>query len=474
MRKVLVLCVLSSLMLVGIVSVSAQDDGMNDLPMVAVNDQLSLDGTVAIASVYSEGPGFVVIHTDNGGSPGPVAGYAWVPAGHSHNVTVQIDTTIVTSTLYAMLHTDSGEMGVYEFGTVDGVDGPVSVDGSIVTPSFGVAVLESQDQFVSENTVTITSAVTPTAGWLVIHEGTAEAFGNVIGFAWLNEGLNTDVVVELDEEPTNVLWAMLHSDTGEAEVYEFGTVEGADGPVIFNGAVATNSFWTVPHVRANDQIVLHADNYESMMDDMMAPTFHAHSVLSEGPGWLVIHADNDGAPGPVLGQALVEDGYNERVNVPLDGDITPVLWPMLHVDTGEAGVYEFGTVDGADGPVRVDDKVLTFAVNAAPALLFPEDGGSFQGSMLYVGDALIDATGWLVIHADNGGSPGAVLGQTRLLPGLNTNIMVEIDANAAGSQVFPMLHYDTGESGVYEFGSVDGADGPVQFGGVVVAPLSIQ
>lgn len=473
MRRILILLVLSSLMLGGVVAVSAQDDGMSDVPMVAVNDQLSLDGTVTIDAVYSEGPGFVVIHTDNGGSPGPVAGHAWVPAGHSHHVKVHIDTTIATSTLYAMLHTDTGEAGVYEFGTVDGADGPVSVDGNVVTPSFGVAVLEAQDQFVAENTVSIKSVVTPTAGWLVIHEGTAEAFGNVIGFAWLNEGLNTDVTVELDTEATDVLWAMLHVDTNEAEVYEFGEVEGADGPVIFNGAVATAPFWTVPHVRANDQIVRHADNYESMMD-MMAPTFHAHSVLSEGPGWLVIHADNDGAPGAVLGQALVEDGYNEPVNVPLDGDITPVLWPMLHVDTGEAGTYEFGAVEGADGPVFVNDNVLTFPVNAAPALLFPEEGGSFEGSMLYVGDALIDATGWLVIHADNGGSPGAVLGQARLLPGLNTNIMVEVDAEAAGSQVFPMLHYDTGESGVYEFGAVEGADGPVMLDGVVVAPLSIQ
>jgi hypothetical protein len=46
---------------------------------------------------------------------------------------------------------------------------------------------------------------------------------------------------------------------------------------------------------------------------------------------------------------------------------------------------------------------------------------------------------------------------------------------AAADQVFPMLHYDTGEAGVYEFGAVEGADGPVVFGGgPVVGPLEIQ
>ena len=36
-----------------------------------------------------------------------------------------------------------------------------------------------------------------------------------------------------------------------------------------------------------------------------------------------------------------------------------------------------------------------------------------------------------------------------------------------------MLHYDTGEAGVYEFGEVEGADGPVVVqGDIVVGPLT--
>jgi hypothetical protein len=82
-------------------------------------------------------------------------------------------------------------------------------------------------------------------------------------------------------------------------------------------------------------------------------------MLSDGPGWLVIHADADGAPGPVLGQTPLVAGVNEDIVVTLEGEITETLFPMLPFDTGEMGVYEFGTVDGADGPVTVNDAVVT-------------------------------------------------------------------------------------------------------------------
>src|SRR6185369_6884554 len=95
------------------------------------------------------------------------------------------------------------------------------------------------------------------------------------------------------------------------------------------------------------------------------------SVLSQGPGFLVIHQDNGGKAGGVAGYAAVSDGLNTDVTVTLDqGDFTPVLWPMLHVDDNTVGTYEFGTVQGADAPVKdTSNNVITFAINAAPALV---------------------------------------------------------------------------------------------------------
>jgi hypothetical protein len=223
-------------------------------------------------------------------------------------------------------------------------------------------------------------------------------------------------------------------------------------------------------MRVHDQIVVHGDNYPGEMMEGMAPHVHAESVVSEGLGWLVIHADNDGSPGPVLGAAPVAAGTNLDVVVELSTDgLTPVLWPMLHVDTGTESEYEFGTVEGADGPVRVDDQVVTYAISAAPSygnLLCEYDGTSVWC------DALIDAQGWLVIHADADGSPGEVLAVTPLIPGLNYAVL-DVDTGGA-DQVWPMLHYDTGAAGEYEFGTVEGADAPVFVGeAVVTGPLGM-
>jgi hypothetical protein len=381
-----------------------------------------------------------------------VIGNRAINDGMSVNVSVPIDATMATPVLYAMLHTDTGEVGVYEFGMVEGADGPVrDADGNVITPPFNVEVMRAYDQF-ADGSVTMAAVSTAQDGFVVVHAGVDGAPGPVLGAAFVSAGTTTDVTVELQGDITPALWPMLHVDTGEAGVYEFGTVDGADGPVVVDGAVATFPI-TVgnPAMRVADQIV--------------TDTVMAESVLSEGPGWLVIHADNNGAPGPVIGFAQVEDGTNVNVMAEVDpAGVTPVLWPMLHVDTGAAGEYEFGTVDGADGPVMVDGSVLVFPINAASSI---EYSGSISGSTVTVDSALIDAAGWMVIHADNGGAPGPVLGQTPIIPGLNTDISVELMGEITET-VFPMLHYDTGEMGVYEFGTVDGADGPVRVGDAVV------
>ena len=446
----------------------ASADHLN--PAVTVSDQVSVDGHVVVDKVNYDGPGFIVIHADNGeGSFGAVIGSRAINAGNNFNVAVPIDTTQATGTLYAMLHTDDGEIGVYEFGAVEGADAPVAVEGEVVSPAFNVDIVHAADQLIENNTVTIASVTAQAPGWLVVHAG-METFGAVLGQTLVDAGTTTDVVVELSGDMTDVLWPMLHLDTGTEGEYEFGAVEGADGPVVVNGAVATMPIWTVPHIRVPDQAIIHGDGME-MMDDM-APTLHATSVLSDGPGFLVVHqaaeADDGSLTfGAVIGVTAVDTGTNLDVTVELDADsLTPLLWPMLHTDDNTMGEYEFGSVEGADAPVAVNGAVVTFAINSAPSITYD---GTIDGNSITMDQAVIDAPGWLVIHADNGeGSFGAVLGQTQISTGLNSNIVIEIDEMGLTDTLYPMLHYDTDALGEYEFGAVEGADNPVFVNGNVV------
>ena len=198
-------------------------------------------------------------------------------------------------------------------------------------------------------------------------------------------------------------------------------------------------------------------------------------MLSDGPGIFVIHADADGAPGDILGAAFVEAGYNAGVEVALEGDITPVVWPMLHDDNGVVGEYEGLEIDP---PTMVDGQVVTFPISVAPGINVEAQSLSDDGAIT-INSALIDDHGWIAVHASVDGAPGPVIGTAPVNIGLNRNITIPLDftaaEGAATNQVFPMLHYDDNVIGTYEFGSVDGADGPVTFGGdVVVLPLDIE
>jgi hypothetical protein len=95
-------------------------------------------------------------------------------------------------------------------------------------------------------------------------------------------------------------------------------------------------------------------------------------VVATEQGWIVIHADVEGKPGPVLGQASVPPGTTDNIVVTLDTPLTESrsLWAMLHVDVGTMGTYEF---PGADGPVIIDNAVVMqpFTANVAAAVAEP-------------------------------------------------------------------------------------------------------
>ena len=111
-------------------------------PSVSVRDQSVAGGTVTVARVVSEGPGWLMIHAQANGGPGPILGNAEVKDGVNRNVKVTIDLARATPVLYAMLHTDAGQVGVLEF---PGPDAPVAVAGQVVTPAFRATVSSAFD-----------------------------------------------------------------------------------------------------------------------------------------------------------------------------------------------------------------------------------------------------------------------------------------------------------------------------------------
>lgn len=348
MRKMLfVLCVVLVTLALAM-TVSGQDA----TPSITVNDQVVLNDTVTIASVVSDGPGIVVIYNDSGrGSPAAVVGNATVAAGTSTDVVVPLNAGVATPLLFAALHQDTGDEGL---NRADGADPFATVNDEPVRASFSAPLISIGDQLVAENTVTADVVTIGGPGWLAVHADNEGGPGPVIGQTLLEPGRNKNVTVELAAEgQTAVLWPMLHVDTGEAGVYEFGAVEGADAPVIVGDTVAVLPIWTVPHIAVADQAV--------------TDSVTASEVFCAAACFLVIHQDADGSPGGVAGWSdPLPAGLNTDVVITVDPALlTPVLWPMLHDDTGEEGTYEFGSVEGADLPVSVDGNVVTFPISTS-------------------------------------------------------------------------------------------------------------
>lgn len=267
-----------------------------DAPSVEVSDQAVVEGTVTIDSVNSEGPGWLVIHADADGKPGPVIGYSAVEAGENADVAVDIDTEAATPVLHAMLHVDEGTVGTYEF---PGPDAPARVDDAVVNVPFNTGDEMMADEEMAEE------------------EESAE------------EGDMADEEMSAEEDAAD-------EEMADEEMMD-----------------------EEPSITVSDQ-----DSDGTMVT--------VDSVYASQDGWMVIHADADGSPGPVLGQTAVPAGMTENVIVILSETIydDTTLWAMLHVDEGEVGLYEF---PGADGPVRVNDAVVTLPFTAsAPAMMEEE------------------------------------------------------------------------------------------------------
>ena len=103
------------------------------------------------------------------------------------------------------------------------------------------------------------------------------------------------------------------------------------------------------------------------------------SITAGQDGWIVAHLDENGAPGKVLGNTAVKKGESKDVKIKLSQDVPAggKLWPMLHIDAGAIGTYEF---PGADAPVKdaagnvVMKQITVTAAGGAPATL-PRTGG---------------------------------------------------------------------------------------------------
>jgi hypothetical protein len=310
------------------------------LPALTVSDQeVTTEGEIRVEHVVSPGDGWVALYNDSLGEPGSIIGQSHVAEGENSGVVIRFNWREATPRMYVMLHHDSGELGLFDF---PGVDEPVEMGELQVEIPFNVTLPPDVfviNQPVQNSQIVVERAVVNEPAWLVVYNDIDGAASLIIGEFFLEVGINSGIVVPIDAgAATPVLHLLLHSDEGVP-----GEFDGpqTDDPLRYQGRQQLFSFRT------------DAGNYLITRDQPLTTdgAVHVPLVVTDIPAWVVIEADVNGAPGPVVGRTWVPAGINRDVVVDLDPEqVTEALFATLVLDAGVAQEFEYP--GGADLPLQ--------------------------------------------------------------------------------------------------------------------------
>jgi len=341
-------------------------------------------------------------------------------------------------------------------------------ENDMMEPDMPTGMLTVSNQTISQNTIVVSNVNLDQDGWIVVHasEGNGPMVPDIISEPVLVEaGESNDIEVTLNDfsslsDGTSV-WVMLHTDNGEAGVYEFDGANGLDAPVTTEEGeiVMSEIVITAPSITTGNQVV-----NENMVT--------INEVNAAVDGWIVIHEDDgEGNPGPVLGQTFIEAGINSDVMVDL-GDATfaggEMLFPMLHIESPADG--EYGFPDNGDGPEVFGENVVVIGFETeAPTGSITAENQIVQGNTITISELTVDATAWVVVHASNEAGNGPQVPEiistpVQLQSGTNSDVAIDINQDNplnGGDVIYIMIHTENGVIGEYEFDGANGFDGPI-------------
>ncbi|MBO6522805.1 MAG: hypothetical protein JJ971_03185 [Balneolaceae bacterium] len=499
LKKIIILTLVLTVPFFACDESSTGGDEMTVIPEVSVSTQGTMNGNqVMISGVTAPQDGWIVIHRSNSNNDGPlvpdIIGKAQVSEGENTSVAIQLEEGVSNNEkLWAMLHIDDGTIGEYEFDGQNGFDGPVIFEEEIVMTSFSISqtdpMITSEDQ-VNMGNIFVVDVNAAEDGWIVIHASNATNDGpqvpEIIGKAPVMAGTNTGVEISVDSEANvqtgDMLYPMLHFDTGTEGEYEFDGQNGFDGPVLSGTDIVLTSFEVqanMSSLTAEDQMIMN----NSMMVD----------VNSDTDGWVVVHrsnATNDGPQVPeIIGKAHITTGMNTDVEIMFnEGEVVEdgeQLWPMVHYDTGVKGEYEFDGVGVNDQPVITANGILMTSITvmgATPEASVVASDQSSNGTMVTIDEVNTKQIGFIVLHRDNGSNAPVVpdeIGKAQVYLGANSDVEITLNSGEtleSGDKVWAMLHIDNGTIGSYEFDGSEGSNDPpvIESENIVMVQFTIQ
>ena len=419
-----------------------------------VDQPLTDEGKLIFPRVVTSEDGWLVVYAQLDNELSEILGQTSISAGVNEDVVVEIDPLQATQTVVAMLHIDETPLGKFDYP--NGPDAPLEYETAVIaTPiqldfrlSQPVITVANQD-IKEDGWLAVESVLAPIAGWLVIHADDAGELGKYLGAVPLTEGLNEELNIHIPwREGTPTLYAVMYEDNGRSQRLD---LPEEDVPFLANGNPVIEAFSATypPDIYVLDQPIVES-------------SFVVERVISNGPGYLVAYYDNEGQPGLIIGSKALEDGLNEHVKVNiLESALTPVLHIRVHEDTEPGDDFDFPRVDP---PVYYEDRLptaVTFSTEPGNYFITADQTITDTASSvaITVPYAIVNVPAWLVIYASEEGQRGEMLGFTSLDPGVNRDLVVEVDGAQLTDTLYAVLHIDAGEVGEFEY---PGEDVPLQ------------
>lgn len=244
--------------------------------------------------------------------------------------------------------------------------------------------VRSQD--ISNGILMVDSVTASQNGWIVIYKSPNFTDGEILGYAPVQQGVNTNVKVTIDtarlklNDQIYTLWARLQADNGVPGLFEWGLHGYAydDGPMMQNGHEVVAAFSTeapaapaaeetAPAVNVVKPVVVTSNQITiNGVQDLNAGVITVGPVNATQNGWLVIYKNPNLTSEEIVGYAPVFKGVNTDVKVTIDtarlSQDQVTLWARLQADNGVPGLFEWGLHGYAydDGPMMQNgQQVIT-------------------------------------------------------------------------------------------------------------------
>ncbi len=352
---------------------------------IAVENQDVNSGVIVIDSVTAAQDGWVVIYKNPNLSSTDIVGHAWVHQGLNTGVKVIVNMSAIgnPSMLWAAFLSDSALPSVRQNWGSNGLPGsaaqnaPAAVtafattgssSSTIAQPGTGTTSAKAiadrisiHNQDITSGLVLVDSVTTDQDGWVVLYSSPNLSWNDIVGFAPVYRGTNSDLLVKIIDanKVKNVtgLWAQLHADAGIRNVFEWGKTEQLpdgtsiqvfnDFPLVQNNHNIMTSFATTTSTPVTSTTPLKGTNQISVGNQSLnTGVIVIDSVTAAQNGWVVLYRKPSFSAGDIVGYAPVYQGINNGVKVTVDTtklvNEPPELWAVLHVDEGLPNVFEWG------------------------------------------------------------------------------------------------------------------------------------